>query len=119
MKRIKVPCWEVNNYRPRYKKVDKLYVTYPEDNKGYDLITCLNCGAIYAASVATYVYVGPPLVEKLKIIQCTSCGNMLSENYALYPDTYFTDGEILHFQKSMTAPDDGDVMWKEFESIYD
>lgn len=114
MERTKVRCWEIDvNGR------DRVFITYPEDNYGHDLISCLNCGAIYAASVFKQVYHGPPLSEKLKEINCWKCNELLANTYNLYPDKFLSiSGEIKSFDRLLQIPLDEDSLVEEFYSIY-
>lgn len=118
MNRVKVRCWKMQVYNqgenPHY-----LYITYPEDNSGHDLITCLNCGAIYAVTVAKQVYVGPPLQEKIQGVNCTSCRKLLEGNYSYYPDSYIANGKRFSFNRPHDIPPDSESMVMEFEGIYE
>ena len=118
MKKSLVRCWAVSNPRPGIHTVDSLWTTYPEDNTGHRLISCLNCGHVYAVGVASMVYVGPPLDEKLKELKCISCGRGLSETCAPYPESYVVDGGIVHFERQRTIPPDAESVVKEFDEIY-
>lgn len=119
MKKVNVRCWEVRIFRQGNDSPDILYVTYPEDNNGYDLITCLKCGKIYAVNVAIEVYVGPSLREKLRNIKCIECGESLGENYAFYPSNYVAGGNIFNYEKSLEIPLVENSIIKEFDGIYD
>lgn len=113
----KVRCWSVENWRGK-DKPDVLHLTYPEDNSGYDLISCLNCGHVYSSSVARAVYVGPPLRDKLKGMRCISCGVPLNETAHAYPDKYFSDGTIFEFRRLREMPPDDDSVVLDFDEIY-
>ena len=119
MNKVSVRCWEVQNYRSGEASPDRLFITYPEDNSGHDLITCLNCGKVYAVTVAKEVYVGPPLAEKLKDINCVSCGKLLDGNYGYYPEVYVSDGNQHTHKREIEVPDDNLSIVKEFYGIYE
>jgi len=115
MNTVQVRCWRV--HVP--DKKEDLFITYPEDNQGHGLISCLDCGAVYAVTVAKEVYVGPPLEEKLKGMRCVKCGALLSETQAAYPDHYRDDGGSVHeYERSELIPDDKDSMVVEMLDIY-
>lgn len=119
MKLRQVRCWNVENHRAVVEKTDVLYITYPEDNNGYDLISCLHCGQIYAVDVSKMVYVGPGLEELIKTVKCISCGRNLSETYAQYPEKYLSgDRTICEYEKPLRIPSEEDSVIIEFPSIY-
>lgn len=119
MNKVVVRCLEKENYRPAKKKVDLLFITFPECDSGYFFIICTNCGEIYAVDIESEVYQGPPLKEKLKATHCQKCNKILSDTYANYPKTFIgIDGELLHFDELLEIPDDEDTIFKEFYSIY-
>ena len=97
---------------------DVLFITFPEDNCGYDLITCLNCGKVYAVNIAKQVYVGPQLSEKIKEIKCKVCNHYLSDNYALYPDKYVINGHIFLYKRPLQILPDSTSVVMEFDEIY-
>lgn len=117
MNKSKVRCWPVRNYHGNVES-DTLYLAYPEDNSGYSLISCLRCGHIYSVSVAREVYVGPVLSEKLKSLTCTSCGMLLAESAAPYPDQYVSNGVVIQFDRPIELPDDENSVILEFDEIY-
>jgi len=119
MNKVSVRCWEVENHRLGESVPDHLIITYPEDNSGHELITCLNCGEIYAVTVVKEVYIGPPLAEKVKGIRCVSCGEYLIGNYAYYPETYIADGKQHAYRRNIELPDDKQSIVKELFGIYD
>lgn len=119
MNKVLVRCWEVENYRSGIIKPDRLFITYPEDNNGHELITCLNCGMVYAVTVLKEVYFGPPLPDKLKEINCIGCGKSLGSNYASYPETYVINRNIYTYQRSKELPDDAKSFVKDFWGIYE
>ena len=119
MKKIPVRCWEVKNYRLGKAYPDCLFITYPESDNGHDLITCLNCGEIYAVTIVKEVYLGPPLEEKIKGLNCVSCGKPLKNNYASYPDLYIADGKQYAYSRDMVLPSDSQSIVKEFYGIYE
>jgi len=113
MRQDKVVCWEYEWGN------EKIYITYPEDNTGYDLISCLKCGQLYAVNITKQVYIGPPLEEKLNELQCTKCASKLAETYSRYPDKYLSkSGQINCFERPINIPPDNQSIIKEFYSIY-
>ena len=110
---------EGDQYRPDLDQVDKLFITYPEDNSGHSLITCLTCGALFAVTVATEVYVGPPLNAKLDAVMCPKCGIRLSDNLAYYPETYVIEGRVHSFERSCSLPPNDELTVEEFDGIYE
>jgi RNase P subunit RPR2 len=115
MKIIQVRCWHV---RATGRK-DDLLITYPEDNQGHALISCLECGAVYAVTVAKQVYFGPPLEQKLQRMKCINCGALLAKTYAAYPDRYRDDnGNVREYDRSSRIPDDEDSIVAELPDIY-
>ena len=118
MKKTRVRCWGVSNLRPDVRRVDSLWIAYPEDNTGHRLISCLNCGHVYAVDVAQMVYVGPPLEEQLRRLNCVTCDRRLSETCAPYPESYVLNGEIVQFERPMKIPPDAESFIKDFDGIY-
>ncbi len=119
MNKVSVRCWEVENYRSGANAPDHLFITYPEGNSGHELITCKNCGELYASTVVKEVYVGPPLAEKMKGVKCIKCGNNLDNNFAYYPETYLANGKLITYQRNTEIPDDSESLVKEFYGIYE
>lgn len=105
MKEVKVRCWEyiVNGD-------DTVYVTFPEDNMGYDLMSCLSCGQVYAVDISKEVYLGLRRQDILRDGNCIRCGAKLSDTCEQYPDTYLSKkGGVFTWQRSEKYP--------EFESL--
>ncbi len=119
MKQVLVRCWEVYHYRSPTLEPTRLYITYPEDNSGHDLITCLRCGTVYAVTVAKEVYIGPPLVEKLRGLKCIKCNVSLEENFAYYPDTYIYNGNECSYERPTVIPPDETSIVVAFPEIYE
>ena len=119
MNKVSVRCWEVKDYDIGIEAPHHLYITYPEENSGHDLITCTKCGAIFAVTVAKEVYIGPPLKEKLMSVKCSCCGTPLGNNFAYYPETYMVNGELYSFNRPLEIPSDEDSIIKEFDGIYE
>ncbi|MGH7158421.1 MAG: hypothetical protein ACREGD_05165 [Candidatus Saccharimonadales bacterium] len=119
MTKVSVRRWEVETYRSGAASPDRLFITYPEDNSGHDLITCLNCGEVYAVTVAKEVYVGPPLAEKVEDINCVSCGKLLDGNCGYYPEVYASDGNQHAYKRETEVPDDSLSIVKQFYGIYE
>lgn len=118
MNRSMVRCWKMQNWRKGELVPDMIYITYPEENIGHDLITCLRCGHVYAVSIAKMVYVGPDLKQKLKGVACIDCGVSLDASYAPYPENYFVNGRTLKFDRPLEIPPDADSSVVEFDEIY-
>ena len=119
MKTILVRVWKVIAHNSRYGEIDELTISYPEGNNGYDLIVCLKCGKVHAASVAKQVYVGPSLEEKIKASKCAGCGHSLLDGWSRYPDRYIGHtGEILEFSRPLLMPDLADSLVQEFPDLY-
>ncbi|MBS3955316.1 MAG: hypothetical protein KGZ88_20390 [Methylomicrobium sp.] len=119
MNKVLVRCWELESYQSGVIKPHILYITYPEDNSGHDLITCMECGEIYAVTVVKEVYIGPPLSEKIKELKCVRCGRALDGNYSYYPERYVFDGNSYSFNRPKELPDDKLSIVKEFYGIYE
>ncbi len=119
MKKVQVRCWKVSHPRPESSEVDELFITYPEDNSGHSLITCLTCGAIYAVTVAKEIYVGPPLAEKLLSCLCSMCGSLLANNWRDYPETYVVNGQRFSYERAVVVPPDEESSVEEFDGIYE
>lgn len=117
MNKVLVRCWELSI--PFRQSNAKLYITYPEDNSGHRLITCTNCGEVYAVTISKEVYVGPSLEEKLLSMQCNTCGIALTDNYEFYPETFISDGVKFCYKRSLQMPLEEESIVKEFLSIYD
>lgn len=115
MNTVQVRCWRIRVPG----RGDGVLITYPEDNQGHSLISCLRCGTIYAVTVAKEVYVGPPLDQKLKGLECIGCGAPLAETQAPYPERYRDEGgNVCEHQRSELIPNDEDSMVVEFPDIY-
>lgn len=116
MEKVKVRCWIM------YDKIGdhniQLYVSYPENNYGHDLITCLSCGQVYAITILDEVYKGPDRKEKLEMMKCIKCNKKLSDTYSNYPEQYLYNGNIHVFNKPIEIPNDADSVVIEFPSIY-
>lgn len=119
MNNVLVRGWEIEHYRTKGAAPDRLFITYPEDNSGHDLITCLNCGRIYAITIAKEVYIGPERSQRLKALRCLTCGEPLDKNSAPYPETYVINGQRFHVQRDSSMPDDASSVVKEFPGIYE
>lgn len=115
MNKVQVRCWRI--HVPDRK--EDLLITYPEDNQGHGLISCLDCGAVYAVTVAKEVYVGPPLEEKLKGVKCVGCGALLTDTQAAYPERYRDDGgNVREYERSELIPNDEDSTVVELPDVY-
>ncbi len=119
MNKVKVRCWKVSQHRPGTGSSDELFITYPEDNSGHSLITCLSCGALLAVTVVKEVYVGPPLEEKLSDLSCPECGGALKGNWAYYPEAYVVDGVVCGYERPSVIPPDEESLVMEFYGVYE
>ena len=119
MNKVKVRCWNISQWRPGVDRSDELFITYPEDNSGHSLITCLSCGGLFAVTVAKEVYVGPPLEEKLLDAICSQCGRGLRGNWAYYPEAYVVDGQVFSYERASVIPPDEESIVREFDGIYE
>jgi len=112
MKTCKVKCWKI-------QAAPDLFITYPECDKGHDLIVCAICGEIYAVDVVKQLYFEPNLDIYMKNEKCIKCSNILACNWLRYPDFYLgDDGKIKRFRRSAYMPNDSESCIKEFSSIY-
>jgi hypothetical protein len=119
MNKVLVRCWKVENYRVGANASDHLFITYPEDNSGHELITCKNCGELYAITIVKEIYVGPPLNEKLRGIKCIKCAINLDSNFAYYPENYFVNGEMFTYRRDVLIPRDNESLVREFYGVYE
>jgi hypothetical protein len=118
MIKVKVRCWEFQDYYSDEKKINRVYTTYSEGFGGYWLMTCLSCGTIYAVDIEAELY-QMPIDKKIKGIKCITCGKELFNNYAEYPNTYIQDNKKYSFKTPTLYPRDEDSIIMEFYSIYD
>lgn len=119
MNKVLVHCWEIGILTPSSDQSEKVFITYPEDNSGHTLVTCLSCGAVYAVTVAKEVYVGPPLAEKLSQISCSQCARTLGGNWAYYPETHLVDGKVRSYKRPTRIPPDEESIVREFYGVYE
>lgn len=118
MNKSKVRCWQIENWRTGRRSPDVVLITYPENNDGHDLITCLNCGHVYSVSISKMVYVGPSLQEKMNNFFCVECSLPMRDKYSLYPNKYRIDGEVIEFERPQEIPSDSESIVREFDEIY-
>ena len=114
MKKEQVRCWKVG-------KSDELFITYPECDKGHRLITCNNCGKVYAVNVIKHMYHALGLDQYLNVnnITCVQCDINLTNNWVYYPDTYIDSDKCVHTYKRMNEiPKDEDSIIVEFLEIF-
>lgn len=117
MKKEQVRCWEINATHGSI--IDRLYITYPEGSYGHKLITCLNCGEIFAVNLTKELYVGPSLEEKLKGTICPACNVQLVDYYSEYPEKYLgSDGVVYKYDRDKEIPSDDTSTVREFLEIY-
>jgi len=118
MEREKVRCWKIE-MRHGSTTVENLYITYPEGSYGHKLISCLNCGEIFAVNLTKELYIGPNLETKMKDFLCPKCGVQLTDYYCEYPNKYLgLDGEIHTYVREKEIPNDDMSIVKEFLEIY-
>ncbi len=117
MEKEKVRCWELETKHG--STVDQLYITYPEGSLGHRLISCLDCGEIFAVNLTKELYVGPALEDKLKNLLCSNCGVKLSNSAHEYPDKYLgSDGIVYKYTRENEIPGDNTAVVREFIEIY-
>jgi hypothetical protein len=95
-----------------------LFVSYPEDNAGFELLSCTACGHVYSADVARRVYVGPPLAEKIERAACIGCGARLGETLRPYPENFAVGGKVFEFRRPQLIPEVADSAIVAFDEIY-
>ena len=117
MNKSKVRCWKLEHWVGKAAP-NIIYISYPENDSGHDLLSCLRCGHVYAASVVHQIYVGPELAVKLAQTPCVDCGANLAETAKPYPEMYRWGGEILEFERPLEIPADSESEVKEFDEIY-
>lgn len=117
MKKSIVRCWRIENWRGKAQP-DELYITYPEDNWGHDLISCLECGHIYSVDISRQGYFGPEIEKKLVGLHCIRCGKPLDKSVAPYPEKYLSKEGIVAFQRPRKIPADEDSITVSFDEIY-
>ena len=119
MKKEPVRCWALS--LPNYlgQAEDGHWITFPEDNAGHDLITCINCGHLYAVNVARSVYLGPPLAEKLGSLKCVQCEKPLDAFGKKYPEVYRDNtGHVLALARPVVFPPDEESVIRQLDQIY-
>lgn len=119
MKIVQISCWEKYLFDSETNKQTRVITTYPEDNIGYDLISCLSCGQIYAIDISKEVYIGPERKVKLKTVNCIQCNKILAKTVAPYPEKYRLEtGKILEWKRDMELPNDDDAIIEKVYGIY-
>ncbi|MEW5960982.1 MAG: hypothetical protein AB1801_24920 [Chloroflexota bacterium] len=117
MEKEKVRCWKLEIKTG--SSTEQLYITYPEGSYGHKLISCLNCGEIFAVNLTKELYVGPSLEDKLRDVQCPICDVILFDHYSEYPEKYLgSDGVIHKHIRENEIPSDDTSIVKEFLEIY-
>jgi hypothetical protein len=117
--KVQVRCWRITVRGLGGGPPVELFITYPEDNSGHSLVTCLSCGHLFAVTVSKQVYVGPPLEEKLLEATCPQCDHGLNGNWAYYPETHVVDGQVLTHARSSIIPPDEESLVREFDGVYE
>jgi rRNA maturation protein Nop10 len=117
MKKSLVRVWKITS-SPSTDSTD-LWISYPEDNNGYTLLSCLSCGHIYSASVLAQVYGNTNFQDKIAEMKCVECGSELEKTIAPYPERFLSkDKRVFSCARSQFLPDDGDSTLIEFDEIY-
>tara|TARA_Y100001937_G_C6845180_1_gene209589 strand:+ start:113 stop:451 length:339 start_codon:yes stop_codon:yes gene_type:complete len=111
MKKELVRCWKVG-------EMGRLYITYPEGDKGHRLIFCVNCGCVHSVNVAKQMYMGPDLDSYLSGVLCYSCGSVLKSNWYFYPDRFLEDGCVKKFKRCPRVPDESGSIIVEFPEVF-
>jgi len=112
-----VRCWEESVSHGGESQV--LLLTYPEGSLGYRLVSCLQCGTVYAANVTKQLYVGPSLPELLGTLVCQKCGAQLGTSGHPYPEKYLgIDGEVHSYERPPEIPQDSDAVVRELPDLY-
>ncbi len=113
----KIRCWKLKVYCG--EKEQEIYITFPENEMGYKLISCLKCGKIYSANITKEIYIGPDIETLMSNISCEECGSNLGINGALYPEKYLGLDKLTHeYKRSLEIPDDKDSIICEFPELY-
>ena len=114
MNMVKVRCWQYS-----VGEGESVFATYPEGNMGHNLMSCLNCGQVYAVNIETVVYIGPPLAERLAASRCAKCGEPLNEHAHSYPEKYLSHtGVIESFLKPGVIPPEETSVIVELPGLY-
>lgn len=117
MNKVQVRCWDIPLHGVHAHQ--HLLITYPEGHYGHSLLSCLNCGEIYAVTVAKEMYVGPPLREKLRGLKCINCGKPLESTAAPYPEQFRDkDGNVCEYVRDAIIPSDDESQIVELPDIY-
>jgi len=113
MKNNKVRCWKFF-----VENSEAVFASYPEDNSGYDLVCCLNCGQIYAVGIEKEVYGGIDRHTQSKNKHCIRCGNSIDGLLKSYPEHYLSlDGSIHRWVRPKEFPTfDSEI--KEFPDLF-
>lgn len=107
-----VRCWKMGMN-------GELFITYPEGDMGHRLICCKNCGEVHAVNVAKQLYIEPDLDKHLDNVKCSKCGEMMTGNWAYYPENYMgEDGQMRSFERPRQIPNDADSIVAEFPEIF-
>lgn len=130
MKKIELKCWKVFKSgltdtplkRLSYieKEGDVLYYRpmQPEAHYGHDLVSCLNCGEIYAIPISVEMY-HEPREAKLKKTNCVNCAKNLEETAKSYPDFYLgKDQKVYKALKKYGDENDDNMIFREFWDLY-
>ena len=116
MKKLTTRCWKRRSVLSDESSTI-LYYTIPEHSYGCELISCLNCGEVYAYDVMAPLYI-KPLEGVLEETNCIKCNKKLSETSRPFPDVYLgEDGKVYKFVRRATPNDENSII-HEFWDLY-
>ena len=116
MKKIQVPCWRHHEIPGDFSS-DLVYYTIPRHSYGYHLMSCTNCGEIYAYDVMAPFYI-KSLEEILNEADCVKCGKKMSDSSKPYPDFFLNSQRNIKKSNYVRAGKEQDVIKKEFWDLY-
>jgi len=128
MKKARVYCWKIfksgltdtplKRFSYIEKEEDVLYYLPRQTSAhyGYELVSCLNCGEIYANDISAELYI-ESREKRLQKTNCIKCGKNLGQTAKPYPDFYLgQDGKINRSPEKFRYGDDAIV--HEFWDLY-
>jgi hypothetical protein len=92
MNQVDVRCWPHLLIGVHAQSSVTLWLTDSEAHFGHRLISCLNCGEVYAVDVSREMYGERSIDDLLGETCCLGCGEVLEDHIAAYPDQYFFEG---------------------------
>lgn len=128
MKKARVYCWKI--FKPgltdtplkRFSYIEKeedvLYYLPRQTSAhyGYELVSCLNCGEIYANDISAELYI-EPRAKRLQKTNCIKCGENLGKTAKPYPDFYLGQDRKIHRSPEKFRYGD-DAITHEFWNLY-